>query len=127
MGSRERIQSYLNDLGLAHEEVAPGTWLLTDEETGVRNLVVMLSEPLVILRVKVMEVPGSGREGLYEKLLRLNAEELLHGAYALEGDHVILIDTLELERLDLEELRASLEAMGLALAQHYSVLQPFRR
>ena len=57
----------------------------------------------------------------------LNAEDLLHGAYALEGDHVILIDTLELETMDLEELRASFEAIGLALIQHYKVLGDYRR
>jgi len=86
----------------------------------------MYSEPLVILRVKVMELPARGREALYEKLLRLNAEELVHGAYALEGDNVILIDTLEAASLDLEELRASCEAIGLALAEHYKVLGEFR-
>jgi len=71
--------------------------------------------------------PERGREALYEKLLRLNAEELVHGAYALEGDHVILIDTLEAANLDLEELRASCEAIGLALAEHYKVLGEFRQ
>jgi hypothetical protein len=81
----------------------------------------------VILRVKVMELPEWDRGRLYERLLRLNAEDLLHGAYALEGDHVILIDTLELESMDLEDFRASIEAMGLALAQHYKILNEYRR
>jgi hypothetical protein len=52
---------------------------------------------------------------------------LVHGAYALEGDHVILIDTLEVDTMDLEELRASFEAIGLALVQHYKVLGRYRR
>ena len=39
---------------------------------------------------------------------------------------VILIDTLELETLDLEELRASFEAIGLALVQHYKLLGRYR-
>ena len=74
-----------------------------------------------------METPNSDREQLYEELLRLNAEDLVHGAYALEGDHVILIDTLEVDTMDLEELRASFEAIGLALVQHYKVLGRYRR
>jgi hypothetical protein len=127
MKGADKVRTYLLDLGLSYEEAGDSTWVITDEEKGVRNLVVMVSEPVVILRVKVMDLPDQGRLELYEKLLRLNAEDLLHGAYALEGDHVILIDTLEVESMDLEELRASLEAIGLALVQHYKVLSEFRR
>jgi hypothetical protein len=127
MVSREKVQSYLVDLGLSFDEVDSNTWLVTDEDKGLKNIVILVSEPLVILRVKVMELPQGDRVRLYERLLRLNAEDLLHGAYALEGDHVILIDTLQLESMDLEDLRASIEAMGLALAQHYKILSEYRR
>jgi len=127
MGGEEKVRSYLRDLGLSYEEVGDSTFLINDEEKGLKNIVAMVSEPLVILRVKVMEMPDSDREQLYEELLRLNAEDLIHGAYALEGDHVILIDTLEVGSMDLEELRASFEAIGLALVQHYKVLGRYRQ
>ena len=127
MGGEDKVRSYLVDLGLSFEEVGDGTFLINDEEKGLKNIVTMVTEPLVILRVKVMETPDSDREQLYDQLLRLNAEDLIHGAYALEGDHVILIDTLELETLDLEELRASFEAIGLALVQHYKLLGRYRQ
>ena len=123
----DKVRSYLVDLGLSFEEVGEKTWLINDEEKGLKNLIVMVSEPVVILRIKVMELPAERRGELYERLLRLNAEDLLHGAYALEGDGVILVDTLELESMDLEELRASLEAIGLALVQHYKTLNPYRQ
>ena len=127
MAGEDKIRSYLLDLGLSYEEVGDGTFLINDEVKGLKNIVAMVSEPLLILRIKVMESPEEGREELYEQLLRLNAEDLIHGAYALEGDHVILIDTLEMETLDLEELRASIEAIGLALVQHYKVLGRYRQ
>ena len=126
MGGEDKVRSFLLDLGLSYEEVGDGTFLINDEEKGLKNIVTMVSEPLVIVRVKVMETPQKDRQSLYEQLLRLNAEDLVHGAYALEGDHVILIDTLELETLDLEELRASFEAIGLALVQHYKLLGRYR-
>jgi hypothetical protein len=126
MGGEDKVRLYLLDIGLSYEEVGDGTFLINDEEKGLKNIVTMVSEPLVIIRVKVMETPDNDRESLYEELLRLNAEDLVHGAYALEGDHVILIDTLELATLDLEELRASLEAIGLALVQHYKLLGRYR-
>jgi len=127
MNSTEKINGYLIDLALSYEEVGENTWLINDDEKGLKNLVVMLSEPLVVIRVKVMERPAGEREKFYEELLRLNAEDLLHGAYALEGDSVILIDTLELETMDLEEFRASIEAIGLALVQHYKLLSGYRQ
>ena len=126
MGGEDKVRSYLLDLGLSYEEVGDGTFLINDEEKGLKNIVAMVSVPLVIIRVKVMDTPENDRGSLYEELLRLNAEDLVHGAYALEGDHVILIDTLELDTLDLEELRASFEAIGLALVQHYKLLGRYR-
>ncbi|MBN1836080.1 MAG: YbjN domain-containing protein [Spirochaetales bacterium] len=123
----DKVRSYLVDLGYSFEEVGDKTWIINDEEKGLKNLVVMVSEPVVILRIKVMEVPAERREELFERLLLLNAEDLLHGAYALEGDSVILVDTLELGSMDLEALRASLEAIGLALVQHYKTLNPYRQ
>jgi hypothetical protein len=50
---------------------------------------------------------------------------MIHGAYALEQNNVVLVDTLESETMDLEEFRASLEAIGLALAQHYPRLSQY--
>jgi len=41
-------------------------------------------------------------------------------------DDVILIDTLQYETMDLEEFQASLDAIGLALAQHYPILSKYR-
>lgn len=123
----DKVRSYLVDLGLTFEEIGEKTWLINDDEKGLKNLVVLVSEPVVILRVKVMELPATRREELFERLLRLNAEDLLHGAYALERDGIILIDTLEIGSMDLEELRASLEAIGLALVQHYKILNPYRQ
>jgi hypothetical protein len=51
---------------------------------------------------------------------------MAHGAYAVDGDSVIIIDTLEADTMDLEELQASVDAIGLALAQHYRALSAYR-
>ncbi len=126
MSSREKIERYLVKLSLTFQEAGAGTWVVRDAERGLENLVIILSEPLVILRINVMDVPASGKEKLFEELLRLNATDLVHGAYALDGKNVILIDTLEAEEMDIEEFEASLDAIGLALAQHYRALSRYR-
>jgi hypothetical protein len=126
MISRDRIESYLLKLSLTFQQASPGTWVIHDPQKGLENLLVVLSEPLVIMRMQVMEVPSKGKEALFEVLLRLNATDMVHGAYAVDGKNIIIIDTLEADTMDLEEFEASIDAVGLAVAQHYRVLAPYR-
>ncbi len=126
MGPKEKIESYLIKLSLTFQETSPNSWVVRDSQKGLENLLVILAEPLVIVRINVMQVPAAGREKLFEELLRLNATDLAHGAYAVEGNTVIIVDTLEAHTMDLEEFEASLDAIGLALAQHYRTLSRYR-
>jgi hypothetical protein len=126
MVNKARIEGYLINLNISFEELASGTWLINDSEKGLEQIIIMVEEPVVIMRVKVMQLPKNNKEEFFRKLLELNATDLLHGAYALEGDNVILVDTLEYETMDIEDFQASIEAIGLALAQHYHILSAFR-
>jgi hypothetical protein len=122
--AREKLERFFINLELVYEEVGDNMWLITDEENGLKSVVVYVQEELVTLRAKVMDVPSEQREAFFEDLLRLNAE-MVHGAYAIEGDSVILVDSLEMPTLDLEEFQASLDSTGLALAQHYGKLAKY--
>jgi hypothetical protein len=126
MISREKLEGYLVKLSLSFHEAGPDTWVVSDRDKGLENLLVQLSQPLVILRIHVMDVPSSHREQLFEELLKLNATDMVHGAYAVDGKNVLIIDTLEADTMDLEELEASIDAIGLALAQHYRPLSRYR-
>jgi hypothetical protein len=126
MSPRDTIESYLVKLSLTFQAAGDGTWVVRDAQKGLENLLIMLAEPLVIMRINVMDVPAGSNEKLFEELLRLNATDLVHGAYALDGKTIILVDTLEAGTMDLEEFEASLDAIGLALAQHYRTLSRYR-
>ena len=126
MADSARIESYLLSLSLTYEEVGDQTWVINDDEKGLENVLVILANPVVIIRVKVMAIPDKEREQFFEQLLRLNQSDMIHGAYALEGDDVILLNTLVGETLDVEEFQATLDAIGLALAQHYQMLAKYR-
>ena len=97
-------------------------------QTEGAEVVVSYAPPVVILRVRVMELPSQEplRSGLFRQLLEYNARDLVHGSYGLEGDHVVLTDTLELENLDYTEFEASFDSITLALASHLAVLAPYR-
>jgi len=130
MLTREDLQSFIDrlDSGVqSAEEVEPGLWVVRTADGA--ECVVHYNPPVVVLRVRVMEPPSadSQRADLYRRLLELNARELVHGSYGLEGDHVVLTDTLELENLDFSEFQASYDSILLALATHgVGALAPYR-
>jgi hypothetical protein len=121
-----KIEQYLIDLMYTYEQVEQNLWFIDDEEHSLRGVAVMLAEPLVIIRVVVMDAPGENLLEFYAKLLELNARELVHGAYALEDGKVVLIDTLEYDTMDYGEFRATLDAFSLSLTQHYPILSKYR-
>ena len=59
MDTREKVEGNLIKLGLSYEEVTEESWIIRDEERGLENVIVLIAEPLVIIRVKVMSIPDS--------------------------------------------------------------------
>jgi hypothetical protein len=123
---RNKIEGYLIEMMLSFRELSENLWLINDDNNALDNVAIMYDAPLVVFRVAVMDVPAANRLGLFTKLLELNATDVIHGAYALEDNKIILIDTLEYETMDFNEFRATLDAFSLALTQHYPVLSPYR-
>ena len=123
--AENKVEQYLIDLKYSFQEVKPNLWLLDDAEHDLEGIAVMFVEPLVIIRVQVMNAPEQNRLEFFAKLLELNACDMIHGAYGLEGDKVVIIDTLEYDSLDYDEFRATLDAISLALTQHYPILSVY--
>lgn len=125
MHGLSKVEEYLIDLGISYQEISKDAWLVEDESRGLPKMVVSFVEPIVVIRADVMPVPAGKREELFSTLLRLNGTDFLHGAYALDGDEVVALDTLEYASMDKNDFRASLEAMAFALGQHYPILSQF--
>jgi hypothetical protein len=122
MKSAEDVESYLLRMDLAHETVNPGIWLV---KTDGPPLAISIAGPVVAFRLKVMDLPRTGREELYRMLLGLNTTEMVHGAFGLEGDSVVIVHALELENLDLNEFQAVIDDMSMAVAKQQPNLARF--
>jgi hypothetical protein len=123
MVTEQDIESYMIRMGLSYRELGRKTWVLRDSEDVVESLVVSLNDPIVVFHVKLLEIPADcDRLKLFEELLRLNASEMLHGAYGLDGNTVVANDTLQAEHLDFNEFQASVDALNLAITSHYKRL-----
>lgn len=131
MISREDVESFLDRMaaeGVTHEEVEQGLWTVRPGGALDFDVVVSYTPPVLLLRVKVMPLPSDAPElaALNRRLLELNATDLLHGAYGIDGDAVVLTEALELSHLDYEEFLASYESITLSLASHLRELASFR-
>ena len=130
MTSKEDIEGFIVRLeseGVHAREVNPGLWVLTGSADSP-EVAVHYNPPVLVLRVKVLELGAkNSKEELYRHLLRLNATDLVHGSYGIDGDAVVLTDALELENLDFNEFQASYDSMMLALASHLATLAPYRQ
>ena len=131
MLTREGIEGFLDRLaanGATVHEVEPGLWAVTPSGALGVDVVVHYTPPVVLLRVKVMDIPTDNGRGahLNRRLLELNASDLVHGSYGISDNSVVLTEALELDHLDFEEFLAAYESMTLALATHLRELTSFR-
>ena len=133
MLSKENLEGFLDRLGqegASYKEVEPGMWVVKPGGSLDFDVVVNHTPPVVVLRVKVMELPKekSTLADLSRRLLELNASDLVHGSYGIEqnSNSIVLTEALELDHLDYEEFLAAYEGMTLALASHLREIGSFR-
>ncbi len=126
MRSADDIEAYLLKTGYPYEEKGEGLWLVRAE--GTLPVLVALTDGLVVFSTRVMplqRVAPARRAELYEWLLRRNASEMVHGAYGLTEEHVVLNFTLRLDNLDYAELAGTLTDFVATLEAHRGTLQDY--
>jgi hypothetical protein len=120
MRTDKDVEAYLLRSGRRFRpvEAQPGTFLI-EPGRGMPPVAVRVDPPLVVVRVHVGEWKGGADEAaFFRMLLELNARELVHASYGIDGGRVVLSSALELENLDYNELQATLDEIDVALAQH---------
>ncbi len=125
----EKVKGYLEDLevDIAKEDAERTLYVVNDANRGVNHMVVDCEDELLVIEQVIFPVKSDDAT-MYKRLLQMN-RELVHGAFVMDEDgaHVIFRDTLQLANLDLNELEASLNALGLGLAMHADELVGFAK
>ncbi len=129
MVTREDVENFLNRMEMDFEEVNEGLWLArpgADEDAA--PLVISHEAPLLVFRLKILDVPKDAGKcaELYRRLLEANASDLVHAAFGLEEDDVILTESLEIENLDFNEFQATVDSFQMALATQLEELAAYR-
>jgi hypothetical protein len=124
-----KINDYLLELGfdIRHADAQENILVVDRPELGIRNLVVGCGDPLLILEQYLLELPAPSLE-IYRQLLQKN-RDIIHGAFALDdtGRRLIFRDTLQIDTLDLPELEACVNSLGLLLSEFADELIQFSK
>jgi hypothetical protein len=119
--TNDDIERYILSAGIPYDQVGVGTWVLHDPSWHGAQIVVQHTDPLVVYRVKLFDLPhmGAGDEAqLLRHLLHLNATEMLQGAYALEDNSVVAVEVMQSQSLDENEFLAAIDSLNLAITDH---------
>lgn len=116
----QQIKNFLTELNyvISKENEKEGILVIQKESNGVKNLIIGVAEPILILEQFIFKINNHSEE-VYKSLLQKN-RDIIHGAFVLDdsGDKVIFRDTLQISSLDINELEASLNSLGLLLSEY---------
>jgi hypothetical protein len=116
----QKIKGYLNELAFSinNENESEGWFVIDKEDEGIKNMVLVVDEPILIMEQLLFKVKSDKPE-MYKALLMKN-HDILHGAFVLseDGKNVLFRDTLQVENLDLNELAGSLNSLSLLLSEY---------
>lgn len=117
----EVVKQYLFELGyeIQKEDAENEIVVITDKNIGINNLVIDCEEPIIILEQFILKLKDKNDAQVLSKLLKMN-RTLVHGAFVLDedGENVLFRDTLQLENLDLNELKGSIDSLVIAMNEY---------
>ena len=116
----QKVKGYLLELDYAilHEDEEDGVIVTESEPNGIKNLVLGIADPLLIIEQFLVDLSDSSAS-TYQHLLQKN-RDIVHGAFVLDetGKRLIFRDTLQLENLDLNEIEATFNSLALLLSEY---------
>lgn len=124
-----KVKNYVLELNylITYENEEDGLIAIDKETEGIKNLVLGIADPLLIIEQFIIEVTGDHPE-IYKSLLQKN-RDIIHGAFVMDetGKKVIFRNTHELENLNLNEIEATLNSLGLLLSEFSEELIKFSK
>jgi len=123
------IKEFLLDLGhsISKEDESEGLFVIDDEGLGIKNLVIGLADPILIMELYILEIKDAPKD-VYRQLLIKN-RDIIHGAFVLNetGEKLIFRDTLQMENIDKNELEGSINSLTLLLSEYSEQLIGFSK
>ena len=122
--SSDDLEAQLGRLGRRYERHPDGTFVLS-LGANLPPAALLLVPPVLVVQVAIGPAPKDdvAAAPIYKKLLELNASALLHSAFGLENDQIVLAAAHEQESQDLNEMEPVLADIDVALSEHVPALR----
>lgn len=124
-----KTKKFLQDLNynIIKEIETDGIFVIEKEDFGIKNLIIGVAYPILIMEQFIFKV-AQPSETMFKELLQKN-RDIIHGAFVLDetGQRVIFRDTLQLENLDINEIEASLNSVGVLLSEYSEQIIQFSK
>ncbi len=103
---------------ISREETEDGILVVQKESAGIRNLIVGVAPPILIMEQFIFRINAQS-EKIFKNLLQKN-RDIIHGAFVLDesGEKVIFRDTLQIENMNINELEGSLNSLSLLMSEY---------
>ncbi len=125
----DKVKNYLLELDfdVVQEDESDGLFVVENEENGMKNVVLIVADPILIVEQFLFELTEESSE-VFKELLMKN-RDIIHGAFALDesGKKVYFRNTHECENLDLNEIEATLNSLALLLSEYSTQLIEFSK
>ncbi|HUT99758.1 MAG TPA: YbjN domain-containing protein [bacterium] len=118
----EKLEHFFLSLNYDYNQVAEGVWLVNADHDDSTNVVISVAENLVLFRLKLAEVPSGADAAFLKKLLALNMK-LDHGAVAIDGGDLVLVDSVEGAGIHADEIHASVMALENGAQMIYNAIR----
>lgn len=123
------IKNYLVELDftISRENSTDGILVVQKEEVGIKNLILGIAPPILILEQYIFKINNKNEE-VFKSLLQKN-RDIIHGAFVLDetATKVIFRDSLQIENLDKNELEGSLNSLSLLLSEYTDQIIKFSK
>jgi hypothetical protein len=123
------VKSYIEAMNytIVDENEKEGVLVIENLMDGVRNLIVGVVSPVLILEEYLFTLKEDNVETF--KALLMKNRDIIHGAFALteDGKKVIFRYTLQLHNLDFNEFEAALNSLSLLMSEYYEQLIQFSK
>jgi len=115
------------NFNIVKENRADGILVVEKEDSGIKNLILGVSPPILIMEQFIFSVHNQS-EKIFKNLLQKN-RDIIHGAFVLDetANRVIFRDTLQIENMDLNEIEASLNSLSLLMSEYSDQIIEFSK
>jgi len=125
----QKLKNYILELNylITYENEKDGLIAIESEVQGIKNLVMGIADPILIIEQFIFNVKSNQPE-IYKSLLKKN-RDIIHGAFVLDdsGRKIIFRNTIELEGLIINDLESTLNSLGLLLSEYSDELIKFSK